>query len=72
MRAATAATAWSSPRDRSALDPSRGELVAGGVVEQTERVLDESRRRCCDGADVGFADVVKTTVFLADMQDFRP
>jgi 2-iminobutanoate/2-iminopropanoate deaminase len=52
------------------LDPARGELVPGGIVEQTERVL-VNLEAVLEGAGCGFADVVKTTVFLADMQDFQ-
>lgn len=52
------------------LDPARGELVPGGIVEQTERVL-VNLQAVLEGAGCGFADVVKTTVFLADMQDFQ-
>src|SRR4030095_4039150 len=52
------------------LDPARGELVPGGIAEQTERVF-ENLEAVLAGAECGFADVVKTTVFLADMQDFQ-
>lgn len=51
------------------LDPATGELVAGGVKEQTGRVL-ANLRAVLEGAGLTFADVVKTTVYLADMQDF--
>jgi 2-iminobutanoate/2-iminopropanoate deaminase len=52
------------------LDPARGELVPGGVAEQTQRVF-ENLAAVLAGAGCDFADVVKTTVFLADMQDFQ-
>ncbi len=52
-----------------ALDPAKGELVEGGVAEQTRRVFD-NLRAVLRGAGLGLADVVKTTVFLADMADF--
>ena len=52
------------------LDPARGELVDGGIAEQTERVF-QNLHAVLEGAGCGFADVVKTTVFLADMQDFQ-
>ena len=52
------------------LDPTRGELVAGGIVEQTERVF-ANLEAVLAGAGCGFGDEVKTTVFLADMQDFQ-
>jgi len=51
------------------LDPSTGELVSGGVKEQTERVL-ANLAAVLEGAGLTLADIVKTTVFLADMQDF--
>jgi 2-iminobutanoate/2-iminopropanoate deaminase len=52
-----------------ALDPARGELVSGGITEQTTRAL-ENLRAILEEAGVGFSDVVKTTVFLVDMADF--
>jgi len=51
------------------LDPATGELVAGGIGEQTKRVL-VNLAAVLEGAGLSFADVVKTTVYLADMQDF--
>jgi 2-iminobutanoate/2-iminopropanoate deaminase len=51
------------------LDPSTGELRLGTIGEQTERVL-RNVGAVLDAAGVGFADVVKTTVFLVDMDDF--
>lgn len=52
------------------IDPARGELVTGGITEQTERVF-QNLEAVLEGAGCGFADVVKTTVFLTDMQDFQ-
>lgn len=51
------------------LDPATGEIVAGGIVEQTRRVL-TNLGAVLEGAGLSYADVVKTTVYLADMQDF--
>lgn len=51
------------------LDPATGEIVAGGIVEQTQRVL-KNLGAVLEGAGLTYADVVKTTVYLADMQDF--
>ena len=51
------------------LDPSSGELVAGGVEAQADRAL-RNLAAVLDAAGVGMADVVKTTLFLADMGDF--
>jgi 2-iminobutanoate/2-iminopropanoate deaminase len=52
-----------------ALDPRTGELVAGGIAEQTARVM-ENLRAILIAAGSDFSRVVKTTVFLADMADF--
>lgn len=52
-----------------ALDPATGEIVPGGVAEQTARVM-ENLRAILSAAGSGFDRVVKTTVFLADMADF--
>lgn len=51
------------------LDPKSGEIVAGAIDVQTERVLDNIAG-LLEAAGCTFADVVKTTVFLADMGDF--
>jgi len=53
-----------------ALDPANGELVEGGIAEQTQRAL-ENLRAILTGAGADFAQVVKTTVFLVDMRDFN-
>ena len=52
-----------------ALDPDKGELVAGGIAEQTTRAL-ENLRAVLTAAHSDFSQVVKTTVFLVDMADF--
>jgi len=51
------------------IDPKTGELVAGGIREQTRRVL-ENLTAVLRGASLTLTDVVKTTVYLADMNDF--
>lgn len=51
------------------LDPATGETRQGTIAEETERVL-RNVAAVLDAAGVGFADVVKTTVFLVDMADF--
>jgi 2-iminobutanoate/2-iminopropanoate deaminase len=50
-------------------DPTTGEFVAGGIAEQTEQVL-RNITAVLEAAGVGLDNVVKTTVFLADMADF--
>jgi 2-iminobutanoate/2-iminopropanoate deaminase len=52
-----------------ALDPATGELVAGGIAEQTTRAL-ENLRAVLAAAGSSLNQVVKTTVFLVDMADF--
>lgn len=52
-----------------ALDPSTGELVPGGIEEQTRQVL-TNLKNILEAADSGLSYVVKTTVFLKDMSDF--
>jgi 2-iminobutanoate/2-iminopropanoate deaminase len=52
-----------------ALDPATMEMVASDVAAQTERVF-ENLSAVLTAAGCGFSDVVKTTVFLADMADF--
>ncbi len=52
-----------------ALDPATGELVQGDAAAETERVMD-NLAAVLAAAGMGFGDVVKTTVFLADLGDF--
>jgi 2-iminobutanoate/2-iminopropanoate deaminase len=52
------------------LDPATGQMVEGGVVAQAERALG-NLRAVLAAAGCTFADVVKTTVFLADINDFQ-
>ena len=50
------------------LDPATGELV-DGLEAQAERAL-RNLSAVLDAAGVSWADVVKTTIFLADVGDF--
>lgn len=52
-----------------ALDPATGQLVSGGVREQTIRVL-ENVKAVLAAAGLTLADVIKTTVYLKTMGDF--
>jgi len=52
-----------------ALDPQRMELVGKTTAEQTEQVL-KNLRAVLEAAGARLDDVVKTTVYLADMADF--
>ena len=51
------------------IDPATKEFVAGGIAEQTEQVL-KNLTAVFKAADVSVDQIVKTTVFLADMNDF--
>jgi 2-iminobutanoate/2-iminopropanoate deaminase len=50
-------------------DPATGQMVAGGVAEQTTRVL-ENVKAVLAKAGLDMIHVVKTTVFLKSMSDF--
>src|ERR1043166_6338164 len=52
-----------------ALDPATGNMVEGGIAEQTRRVLDNVGALLTAGGR-SFAAVVPTTIFLADINDF--
>jgi 2-iminobutanoate/2-iminopropanoate deaminase len=51
------------------IDPATGQFVPGGIAEQTEQVL-RNLTAVFEAAGVGMNQVIKTTVFLADMDDF--
>ncbi len=51
------------------LDPATGTMVAGGIEEQTRRVLDNVRA-ILEAAGSGLDRVVRTTVYLADLGQF--
>jgi len=51
------------------LDPATGALVTGGIGEQTERVF-ANLSAVLGASGLGFADVVKATVYLKDIGDF--
>ena len=51
------------------LDPATGQMVSGGIVEQTVRVL-ENVKAVLTQAGLNLSHVVKTTVFLKTMGDF--
>ena len=52
-----------------ALDPASGVIVPGGIAEQTTRVL-ENLKAVLAAAGTDLSKVVKTIVFLKDMNDF--
>ena len=51
------------------LDPATGNIVEGDISAQAERAL-QNLGNVLRAAGFAFEDVVKTTIFLADMNDF--
>lgn len=51
------------------IDPSTGNFVSDDIAEQTVQVF-KNLQAVLEAAGSGFGKVVKTTVFLADMNDF--
>ena len=51
------------------LDPASGNMVGENITEQAEQVM-KNLQAVLNAAGVGFEKVVKTTCFLADMNDF--
>ena len=51
------------------LDPANGNLVAGDIKAQTERVL-QNLKAILDDQHLTFTNVVKSTVFLTNLADF--
>ena len=51
------------------LDPATGQMIDGDISAQTHRVLDNIGALLAAGG-LTFADVVRTTIFLADLSDF--
>jgi 2-iminobutanoate/2-iminopropanoate deaminase len=51
------------------LDPASGTLISGGIADQTHRVM-KNLGAILGAAGVSYREVVKTTVYLADMSEF--
>lgn len=51
------------------IDPASGNLVAGDIKAQTERVL-ENVKSILDDQKLTFANVIKSTVFMTNLADF--
>jgi 2-iminobutanoate/2-iminopropanoate deaminase len=60
---------WVYCSGQIALDPSTRELVAGDVAHQTDRAL-TNLRAVLEASGASLQTVVKTTVFLSDINDF--
>jgi 2-iminobutanoate/2-iminopropanoate deaminase len=52
------------------IDPAGGHVVEGGITEQTERVM-LNLAAILEEAGTSLANVVKATIFLADLGDFQ-
>jgi 2-iminobutanoate/2-iminopropanoate deaminase len=61
---------WLYTAGQVGLDPAKGEIVPGGAGEQARQVM-ANLGAVLEAAGFGFGDVVKTTIFLADMADFQ-
>lgn len=61
---------WIISSGQVGLDPSTGKLVEGGAPAETERAL-RNLEAILSAADASLGDVVKTTVYLADMAEFK-
>lgn len=51
------------------LDPATGQIVGGDIAVQTRRVMD-NLAAVLASAGLSFANVVRTTIYLADLSDF--
>jgi 2-iminobutanoate/2-iminopropanoate deaminase len=52
------------------LDPETGTLVEGGIKEQTHQIL-RNIRAICEEAGASLGDVVKTTIYMTDLSQFK-
>ncbi|WP_224490178.1 Rid family detoxifying hydrolase [Robertkochia flava] len=52
------------------INPATGEVAEGGVEEETKQVM-KNLQAILSAADMSFKDVVKSSIFLSDMNDFR-
>lgn len=53
-----------------AIDPKTQEFINGSIEEQTKRVM-ENIKAILEEADMGFDNVIKTTIYLKDINDFQ-
>jgi 2-iminobutanoate/2-iminopropanoate deaminase len=51
------------------IDPAVGSVVAGGVAAETRQIM-ENLGAILGDLELGYADIVKSTIFLTDMADF--
>ncbi|MBI4364161.1 MAG: hypothetical protein HY568_01910 [Candidatus Latescibacteria bacterium] len=69
-RTGTLAGRWIVTSGQVGLDPPTGKLVPGGVSAETEQAL-RNLQAILTAAHASLQDVVKTTVYLADMSEFK-
>lgn len=53
-----------------AIDPDTGNLVSGDIIEETRQVM-KNISAVLDQAGMKFENVLKTTIFIKDMNDFQ-
>ncbi len=70
-RAGNLSGRWIVTSGQVGLDPATGILVSGGIAAETERAID-NLEAILTSAGASLADVVKTTVYLAGMEEFGP
>ncbi len=51
------------------IDPATGEMVKGDIVEETHRVL-KNAKAIIEASGASMSDVVKVTIYMADLNDF--
>ena len=52
------------------LNPATMELVEGGIMKETDQVM-QNLKSVLEAAEMNFENVVKSSIFLADMNDFK-
>ncbi len=67
---AIAAGEWLYCSGQLPLDPATGQIVPGGVGEQTRQII-ENLKAVCEEAGTSLANAVKVTIFMADLADLR-
>ena len=65
------ANGWLFCSGQIALDPSSGELVGNGNIEEETRQVLKNLLHVLNEAGANFSNVVKTTIFLTDLNDFN-
>jgi 2-iminobutanoate/2-iminopropanoate deaminase len=52
------------------MDPKTGEVVSGGIAEQTRQVI-ENLKAVCEEAGTSLENAVKVTIFMKDLNDLQ-